>query len=66
MNERIIIPEDDQQNRSEKGIAMILVMLLVVLSTILMGSLTASLISTSQQSRITRSYEEAYGIGLGA
>ena len=45
---------------------MILVILLVVMSTILMGSLTFSLISTSQQSRLTRSYEEAYGISLGA
>ena len=66
MAERMLTPTDNQQTRSEQGIAMILVILLVVMSTILMGSLTFSLISTSQQSRLTRSYEEAYGIGLGA
>ena len=66
MAERMLTPTDNQQTRSEQGIAMILVILLVIMRTILMGSLTFSLISTSQQSRLTRSYEEAYGIGLGA
>ena len=66
MNPRTLTPKDTNETRGERGIALVLVMILVVMSTILVGSLTTSLINTSNQSRITRSYEEAYGIGLGA
>ena len=66
MNERNLTPKDSKRTKSEHGIALVMVMLLVVMSTIMVGALTTSLISTSNQTRRTRAYEQAYGIGLGA
>ncbi len=66
MNERNLTPKDCKRTQSEHGIALVMVMLLVVMSTIMVGALTTSLISTSNQTRRTRAYEQAYGIGLGA
>jgi hypothetical protein len=66
MNKRMLKSKYRKQTRSEQGIGLILVMFLALISSILAGSMTYSLISTSQQTRLTRSYEEAYGIGLGA
>ncbi len=66
MNARNLTPKDSKRTKSEHGIALVMVMLLVVMSTIMVGALTTSLINTSNQTRRTRAYEQAYGIGLGA
>ncbi|MFB3060406.1 MAG: hypothetical protein ACE10C_03460, partial [Candidatus Binatia bacterium] len=54
------------KRESQRGVGLILVMFLALVSTILVGAVTLSIISTSRQSRLVGAHEVAYGTALAA
>jgi len=54
------------QRESQRGVGLVLVMFLALVSTILVGAVTVSITSTSRQSRLVGAHEEAYGTALAA